>query len=928
MKLSVLGPAELRASDGQEIRPILAQPKRFALLVYLALAGQGRLLRRDRVIALFWPELVHERGRAALRDALYHLRKYLGDAVVTRGGDEVGIDPARLEVDALGFRAAIAAGRLDEAITLYSADLLEGFNLPAAREFEDWLDRERLTLREQAAAAARQAGDGARGAGRSEDAARYYRRSLLHAPYQESVFRNLVDALEDAGDPAGAHSAYEQFEIALARDLDTTPSQATRERMARLRAPAANPPPREPAAPAPPPQRMGTPPSSGPAVPLEPVSTVPRAPVLRPPWLPLAAAFVLLVLGLYAAFSPGRNSALEIGPSTDLVVLPFMVRGTGSEYLSEGMVDLFATKLNGVGGIRSVDPQVLFALLRDRAELPVDIVGGLEIAKRFGAAHFVMGSVLQAGSTLQISAFLYDGSGRQLARAAGTGPDTALIAIVDDLARELLAGTFSEADRLAGVAAVNTSSLAALRHYLEGEQRFREGRFGDAAEALISATAIDSTFALAHYRLSTSADWWGRADIAEPAARAAQRFAGRLPSDVRRLVDARNESWFGDARRAEALYLELTLARPTDIEPAFELAEIRFHAGPWYGQSFLESEQAFRDVVRLDPTHVAAMVHLGRIAATTGRPPLLDSLLLAIQGVEPEHGGVMELRAHRAALLMRRDSIEAVIAELLDRPGVSPMHGIAERVAVYTGNLEFAEAIVLAQLPALDGSGRSLAYQSLAHFAVGRGAWDRAKEHLAALETLDPPIAAQVRANLVSHLPDPPPTDVAEAERALRAQIRFGSGEGPAADPHHFYDERQQYLLGLMAAIRGDSLGVARAVGVLERPGDDDDAAFARGLAALLRARSFAIAGDSAAALAELERGWLPPRKPLMVGWAWTYSHVGARALRATLLLQQNRYDEAVHWADSTLEDIAGSPLVLGRAEEVRAAALRALATK
>jgi len=39
---------------------VLAQPKRVALLAYLAAATPRRLHRRDSLLALFWPELDQE----------------------------------------------------------------------------------------------------------------------------------------------------------------------------------------------------------------------------------------------------------------------------------------------------------------------------------------------------------------------------------------------------------------------------------------------------------------------------------------------------------------------------------------------------------------------------------------------------------------------------------------------------------------------------------------------------------------------------------------------------------------------------------------------------------------------------------------------------------------------------------------------------
>ena len=55
IELRTLGAVDLKGADGRAVRSILAQPKRLALLAYLAVHTAGA--RRDSVVALFWPEL-------------------------------------------------------------------------------------------------------------------------------------------------------------------------------------------------------------------------------------------------------------------------------------------------------------------------------------------------------------------------------------------------------------------------------------------------------------------------------------------------------------------------------------------------------------------------------------------------------------------------------------------------------------------------------------------------------------------------------------------------------------------------------------------------------------------------------------------------------------------------------------------------------
>src|SRR5687768_10980075 len=73
IELLTLGRVRLVASDGTDSVPAGAQPKRIALLAYLAVETIGGPIRRDALLALFWPELGEDEARRALRQGLHHL---------------------------------------------------------------------------------------------------------------------------------------------------------------------------------------------------------------------------------------------------------------------------------------------------------------------------------------------------------------------------------------------------------------------------------------------------------------------------------------------------------------------------------------------------------------------------------------------------------------------------------------------------------------------------------------------------------------------------------------------------------------------------------------------------------------------------------------------------------------------------------------
>lgn len=235
--LEVLGRADLSVSAGDEApEPSTPQPKRFALLAYLALARPRGFQRRDSLLALFWPESTEDRARNALNQSLHALRTSLGgDVLISRGREAVGVARDRLRSDAVAFDEAFEADRYEDALDLYRGELLEGFHVAGAPGFQHWLDRERTRFRRQAQAAAGTLADRKRRQGNLVGAARWLERALEIAPVDETVLRRLVSSLDEAGDRAGALRAYDRFEEDVESRLGTRPSPETRELVARIR---------------------------------------------------------------------------------------------------------------------------------------------------------------------------------------------------------------------------------------------------------------------------------------------------------------------------------------------------------------------------------------------------------------------------------------------------------------------------------------------------------------------------------------------------------------------------------------------------------------------------------------------------------------------------------------------------------------------
>ena len=237
IELRTLGALELTSAESRAVGSVLAQPRRAALLCYLALAGPRGFHRRDTLFALFWPECDAEQARHALRQSVYFLRRALGTkTIVSRGDDELALAPDQVRCDVWAFEAAIDQGRPADALALYRGELLAGFHISAAPDFERWLDEERSRLRQRAGeagwalAAARERDGDAAGAA---DAARH---AAALSPTDETALRRLILLLERVGDRAAAVRAYEAFAWRLEGEYELEPSAETQAVVARIRA--------------------------------------------------------------------------------------------------------------------------------------------------------------------------------------------------------------------------------------------------------------------------------------------------------------------------------------------------------------------------------------------------------------------------------------------------------------------------------------------------------------------------------------------------------------------------------------------------------------------------------------------------------------------------------------------------------------------
>ena len=220
VELRVLGTLRLTAPDRPDVARLTHQARRAALLVYLATATPRGAHRRDKLHALIWPELDQDRARGALNQAVYVLRAALGaEAIVPRGNGALALTDV-VWCDAVAFEAALDAGNLAEALALYRGDLLDGFFISDAPEFERWLEAERERFRRRASEAAWALAETRAAQGDAVEAERWARRAADLIPADEAVVRRLMTFLRGLGDRAAALRAYEALVARLRQEYE------------------------------------------------------------------------------------------------------------------------------------------------------------------------------------------------------------------------------------------------------------------------------------------------------------------------------------------------------------------------------------------------------------------------------------------------------------------------------------------------------------------------------------------------------------------------------------------------------------------------------------------------------------------------------------------------------------------------------------
>ncbi len=686
--LRTFGGLSLEAEPGADAAPTLG-PRRLALLAVVAAAG-ARGITREAIIGILWPETDEEQARHTLSQTLYLLRRDTGCEWIT-GTTLLRLHDS-IKCDVRQFQDALNANDFQRAALLYSGAFLDGFYLPGAPQFEQWVEetraRYRFTTLKALETLARQCVD----TGAPAEALTWWRRLSELDPFSATYAAGQMRALIACGDQAGALRFARDYETRLRHELDVEPDPIIAELTNRARA---------------------TPPAAA-ATRVEPVivpagqevvsAASSQTTITRPRrnlWFPASVLLVLLTIVL--AWRIGGTRAEPAHEQPFLAVGAIQARDTAA--LGPVLRDMLSTNLARVQGVQVVSNSRLVELLPRSAEFVPGSAS--DAARRAGASEIVEGELgITAGElilTLRRVA-LQSGVVQQgyTVRAADLYAltDSATAAIARDLRLD---------PPPSPLANVRTTSAVAYALYEEGLRAYYGAEVPTAFRFMSAALERDSSFALAAFYARQAARLLLRHDDATRLLPIVKRLAARTVDQERLYIQTSLATEFAPVPVQLALARELTSRFPRDPDAQMALGAALSTAG-----ERAASIAAYNRAVAIDSAAGAATSSKCRICTAIYSIAVQymywDSVAAAVQAANR----LTVLRPHDTAELGvlvepllrqgRRAEAEVLVMRVRQKSVVKPNFGaVLDRDLIRAGRADELEARLVNELSSSPG---------------------------------------------------------------------------------------------------------------------------------------------------------------------------------------------------------------------------------
>ena len=301
-------------------------------------------------------------------------------------------------------------------------------------------------------------------------------------------------------------------------------------------------------------------------------------------WIAVGGLLVILtMLGIVDKLVPHSSA-----PANSVAVMYFqnLDGSTDDNQTSEMLEHLLTQELSLSGKLNVLSRQRLgdIAIGLGAEEGELNSLMATRVAQQGDLGAMVIGRLAHAGNHLLVTTELIEvDTGRTVAsqRAEAVTIDEIFL-VAEELGRQLRADLANYAGYDDDISEWDkgrrTHSVAAYRHYVQGQKYTRRGQLESAVWNLREAVSLDPEFALAHFRLSMAARWLSDGPLSHQAARRAALLVDRSPARYREIIRA--NAFYQDGAYAQALpLLEKALLRNPDQREALYIAsQIYFHS--------------------------------------------------------------------------------------------------------------------------------------------------------------------------------------------------------------------------------------------------------------------------------------------------------------------------------------------------------------
>ena len=362
------------------------------------------------------------------------------------------------------------------------------------------------------------------------------------------------------------------------------------------------------------------------------------------------------------------------------------------DYLRTAIPNLLITSLEQSSALRVTTWERMRDLLKQMGKADAQMINtdlGFELCRRDSVRALVTGSFVKMGEMFATDVKVLDVESKALLKSAsskGEGVGSILKVQIDELGKQIATGvglpTTIVASEQKVVTDVTTSSLQAYNLFLRADQDIDKMYYLDARRFLERAVDLDSTFAMAYFKLAQTYAYLGGRELGRSACERAFRLRDRVTRKEALLI--------------EAYYAQVVQA---DRGKAYQLlkqieAEFPREKRVYYRLSFFAGEDTvarLKQALALDPSYGAALNELGYAYARRGEYQQALEAFERYTAVYPADANPYDSMGEMYYFMGRLDDAIAKYKEALDiRPDFGSAFGISY---VYALKEDYEEAI-------------------------------------------------------------------------------------------------------------------------------------------------------------------------------------------------------------------------------------------